>query len=268
MRSIHGLTAATSTGGSRAVDGTGRPHGRQQGEVVELALDRQRRAACGRTRRSASRPGRTRAAAAPGGRTPRRSGVRCAPAPVRPAPGGNGPRSPRPAPTPSAAVTMGLRGKATAIPVSTSMSAAVGDRAAGEVRRAPRLGHDQAGQPGRRGPPAELRRLAQAAAPAPWRRTSAARARRPSRLPTSRRHRRRRPPVGARTGTQSLVEGSTPRSGRRCPRRRSGTPWRPGCRRTRCPSSSASGGCRRPAGRPDPSAPASAASMSWSTISK
>ena len=82
MRSIHGLTAATSIGGAGTSIGPGRPLRRQQRDIdqyspsnVELLLagegpeDRPHRVA------------RTPAAAARAGRTPPRSGARCGPAP-------------------------------------------------------------------------------------------------------------------------------------------------------------------------------------------
>ena len=141
-------------------------------------------------------------------------------------------------------------------------------RAAGEVGRAPRLGHDQAGQPGRRAarrPSAAARRSGCAGSMA----SNFSAPDGPRRAVTRRQRSaaaRGRPaaPAPSRSTT-----GSTPRvwSTRARPWR-SGTPSRRGYRSTRCRSSSASGGCRRPAGRPASISTGSDGDMSWSMISK
>ena len=123
MRSIHGFTAATSMGGSGTSIGPG-DHMAGSSDIVQNSPSK----SSGASPRKAAKMARTAStysrAGARAGRTRRRSGARCGPAPGCRARAGSARRWPRPAPTPTCAVTIGLRGNATATPVRMSMSAA------------------------------------------------------------------------------------------------------------------------------------------------
>ncbi len=158
MRSIQGLTAAMSTGGSAHVDGARRPHGWQQGEAVELALHRQRRAVAEGPEdllhgqhvlaQSRSRMVEVRAVAALHVRSYLCAQSQPEAAPARLC------QLPRRGRCHHRAAREGHGDPGQHVDVGRGH-----ERAAGEVRRASRLGHDQARQAGFRRPPPERGRL-------------------------------------------------------------------------------------------------------------